>query len=143
MTVQRSRATAIRMVLPFVFRHWRNQPWLGGGLSLAIVGATLLRSIFLYLQTVATNRIVMRIATDIQKRGFAHLVDADYARISREAPGQLVSNSFVMYSAARSISIRTAAFLFMTTAHAMRNSSIKSVYDRRSGIASLFRGHTP
>jgi ATP-binding cassette subfamily B protein len=40
MTVQRSRATAIRMVLPFVFRHWRNQPWLGGGLSLAIVGAT-------------------------------------------------------------------------------------------------------
>lgn len=37
---RKDRPTAIRTVLPFVFRHWRNQPWLGTGLSLAIVGAT-------------------------------------------------------------------------------------------------------
>ncbi len=37
---RKDRPTAIRMVLPFVFRHWRNQPWLGSGLALAMVGAT-------------------------------------------------------------------------------------------------------
>ncbi len=37
---RKDRRTAIRMVLPFVFRHWRNQPWLGSGLALAMVGAT-------------------------------------------------------------------------------------------------------
>jgi subfamily B ATP-binding cassette protein MsbA len=57
----------------------------------AIIGATTLRSVFLYLQTVASNRIALRLTTDIQKRAFAHLIGADYARITREATGQLVS----------------------------------------------------
>ena len=34
----------------------------------AIVGITLLRSIVLYLQTVATNRLVLRITTDMQQQ---------------------------------------------------------------------------
>ena len=37
---RKERPTAIRTVLPFAFRHWRNQPWLGSGLALAMVGAT-------------------------------------------------------------------------------------------------------
>jgi ATP-binding cassette subfamily B protein len=37
---RKDRPTAIRTVLPFVFRHWRKQPWLGSGLALAMVGAT-------------------------------------------------------------------------------------------------------
>jgi ATP-binding cassette subfamily B protein len=37
---RKDRRTAIRTVLPFAFRHWRNQPWLGSGLALAMVGAT-------------------------------------------------------------------------------------------------------
>jgi ATP-binding cassette, subfamily B, bacterial len=37
---RKDRPTAIRTVLPFAFRHWRNQPWLGSGLALAMVGAT-------------------------------------------------------------------------------------------------------
>ena len=37
---QKNRRTAIRVVLPFIFRHWRSQPWLTSGISLAIVGAT-------------------------------------------------------------------------------------------------------
>ena len=31
---RKDRPTAIRMVLPFAFRHWRKQPWLGSGLAL-------------------------------------------------------------------------------------------------------------
>ncbi|HXF52960.1 MAG TPA: ABC transporter ATP-binding protein [Hyphomicrobiaceae bacterium] len=57
----------------------------------AIVLVSALRSLLLYLQTVATNRIVMRMATDIQKRAFAHLINADYEQLTRETPGQLVS----------------------------------------------------
>lgn len=57
----------------------------------AIVLITLVRSIFLYLQSVQTNRIVTRMTTDIQETTFAHLIDADFATLTREAPGQLVS----------------------------------------------------
>ena len=57
----------------------------------AIVGATIMRSILLYAQTVETNRIVMRLTTDMQRVGFAHLMTSDFARLSRETPGRLVS----------------------------------------------------
>ncbi|MGQ0671295.1 MAG: ABC transporter ATP-binding protein [Hyphomicrobium sp.] len=57
----------------------------------AIVTITAARSIFLYLQTVATQRIVLRTTTDIQRRAFAHLMSADFARLSRDAPGRLMS----------------------------------------------------
>lgn len=62
-------------------------PWVLG----AIIGITAARSVFLYYQAVATNRLVMRMTTDIQKVAFAHLVSADFARLSRETPGRLVS----------------------------------------------------
>ncbi|MTD95525.1 ATP-binding cassette domain-containing protein [Hyphomicrobium sp. xq] len=57
----------------------------------AIVGATLMRSLLLYAQTVETNRIVMRLSTDMQRIGFAHLMTSDFARMSRDTPGRLVS----------------------------------------------------
>ena len=62
-------------------------PWVLG----AIVGATTLRSIFLYLQNVQTNRIVLRMTTDIQEAELAHLLAADLARVSRESSGHLMS----------------------------------------------------
>lgn len=57
----------------------------------AIVATTALRALFLYLQTVETNRFVMRLSTDMQSAAFAHLIAADFARLSREAPGKLMS----------------------------------------------------
>ncbi len=57
----------------------------------AIITITMLRSIFLYLQTVATQRIVTRMSTDIQKGAFTHLINADFARLTRETPGRLLS----------------------------------------------------
>ncbi len=57
----------------------------------AIAGMTFLRAIFLYLQTVATNRTVNRIGLDLQRAGYAHLLDADFDRIGRETAGHLVS----------------------------------------------------
>jgi subfamily B ATP-binding cassette protein MsbA len=70
----------------------------------AIVAVTALRALFLHLHTVTSNRVVIRMATDIQKKGFAHLIGADYARFTREATGHLVSRltndvSFIQQSA--------------------------------------------
>ncbi|MFA6140950.1 MAG: ABC transporter transmembrane domain-containing protein, partial [Hyphomicrobium sp.] len=57
----------------------------------AIIGATTLRSLLLYAQTVETSRIVMRLTTDMQRVAFSHLITADFARLSRDTPGRLVS----------------------------------------------------
>ncbi len=57
----------------------------------AIIGITALRGTLMYLQAVTTNRIVLRMTTDIQRKAFAHLMAADLARLSRESPGQLMS----------------------------------------------------
>ncbi len=56
-----------------------------------IVLATGARALLMYLTSVQTNRIVLGIAVDLQKRGVAHLLKADYARLTRDAPGDLIS----------------------------------------------------
>jgi subfamily B ATP-binding cassette protein MsbA len=58
---------------------------------LAIVGVTAFRALFMYLTAVQTSRIVMRLTTDLQRAAFAHLIGSDYARLTRDSPGQLVS----------------------------------------------------
>ncbi len=57
----------------------------------AIVVVPIARSILLYLQAVVSNGLVTRVVTDIQKRIFRHLVDADFERLSRGRPGEFVS----------------------------------------------------
>lgn len=56
-----------------------------------IIGITALRSLFLYLQTVATNQFILGVTRDIQKLTFSRLIAADFARITRDTPGRLVS----------------------------------------------------
>lgn len=74
-----------------------------GWVVAAIIGVTTIRSILLYLHQVMTTGLVFRLVTDIQKHAFAHLVRADYARLTRETTGNLVSRltndlSFVQHS---------------------------------------------
>ncbi len=57
----------------------------------AIIGAPILRATLLFLQTVVSNGLVTRITTDIQQASFRHLIGADYARLTRERPGDFVS----------------------------------------------------
>lgn len=56
-----------------------------------IISITMMRSLFLYFQTVTSQRIVTRMTTDMQKKAFTHLIAADFARMSRETPGRLLS----------------------------------------------------
>ena len=62
-------------------------PWILG----AIICITSLRAILLYLQAVAANNFIFRLTTDMQKLAFRHLVGADFARLTRDTPGRLVS----------------------------------------------------
>jgi subfamily B ATP-binding cassette protein MsbA len=57
----------------------------------AILGITATRSVVLYLQTVATQRIAMRLTADMQSVAFRHLIASDYARLTRDTPGRLMS----------------------------------------------------
>ncbi|MFV0298051.1 MAG: ABC transporter ATP-binding protein [Hyphomicrobiaceae bacterium] len=57
----------------------------------ASVLATSLRALLLYLTTVTSSRIVLGITVDMQKAAVAHLLRADFARLTRDAPGELIS----------------------------------------------------
>jgi subfamily B ATP-binding cassette protein MsbA len=77
----------------------------------AIVIVTAVRSLLLYLQTVATNGVIMRITTDMQKVAFRHLITADFARLTRETPGRMVSrltNDIVFVQQAAQAALNTA-----------------------------------
>jgi subfamily B ATP-binding cassette protein MsbA len=58
---------------------------------MAIVAVTALRGTFLYFHNVTSTRLVAGLIKDMQKATFAHLMEADYARLSRDSTGNLVS----------------------------------------------------
>ncbi len=59
--------------------------------SAIIIGATLLRALAFYAQTVAANGLALNIVKNLQNTMFGALLRADYARFQREATGELVS----------------------------------------------------
>ncbi len=56
-----------------------------------IVVVTSLKGAVDYLQNVLTSRISIKLGLDMQKRLFAHILRADFERLLREPPGQLLS----------------------------------------------------
>ena len=56
-----------------------------------IVAVTSLKGGIDYLQSVLTSRISINLGLDMQKRLFAHILRADFERLQREPPGQLLS----------------------------------------------------
>ena len=58
---------------------------------LVIIGLATLRSVSLYAQTVQTNNIALHVMQDMQNAMFSKLVHADFARLSHEPVGGLVS----------------------------------------------------
>jgi subfamily B ATP-binding cassette protein MsbA len=62
-------------------------PWV----LVAVIGITAARGLFLYLHQTTATRVVTRMVTDVQKAAFAHLMHADFARLTRETTGRLVS----------------------------------------------------
>lgn len=56
-----------------------------------IILATSARALLMFLTTVATSRLVMLLGNNMQKAAIRHLLDADFARLTRDAPGELIS----------------------------------------------------
>ena len=56
-----------------------------------IVAVTSVKGGIDYLSSLLTNRISLDLGLDMQKRLFAHILHADFARLTREPPGQLLS----------------------------------------------------
>ncbi len=54
-----------------------------------VVLVTSTKGVALYAQNILTNRFVTRVEADMQAALYAHLVDADLARIARESPASL------------------------------------------------------
>lgn len=58
---------------------------------MVIIALTALRAVSLYAQTVQTNKMALHVMQDMQNAMFSKLVHADFARLSREPVGGLVS----------------------------------------------------
>jgi len=58
-------------------------------LPIAVVVVVALKSLALYAQTAMTNRLGMRIETDLQVALYDHLVEADVAQLAKETPAAL------------------------------------------------------
>ncbi len=58
---------------------------------LAVVLVTGVKGLVDYLQSVLTTRISINLGLDMQKRLFAHMLQSDFERLTREPPGQLLS----------------------------------------------------
>lgn len=56
-----------------------------------IVAVAVVRSLLLFFQTVLTNRIVLRLTTDLQGQAFSRLIASDFDRLARDTPGRMVS----------------------------------------------------
>ncbi len=81
----------------------------------AIAAITFLRALFMYLQTIVTNRTVNRVGVDLQRHVYAHMLAADYERIGRETPGHLISRLTNDVGAVQGVTV------------ALANSSIRDV----------------
>jgi subfamily B ATP-binding cassette protein MsbA len=57
----------------------------------AIVVVTAIRGTFLYFNNVLSTQLIARLIMDLQKATFAHLMRSDYARLTRDTTGQMVS----------------------------------------------------
>jgi ATP-binding cassette, subfamily B, bacterial MsbA len=57
----------------------------------SVIGITAARGLFLYLHQTTATHVVARLVTEVQKAAFAHLMNADFGRLTRESTGQLVS----------------------------------------------------
>ena len=96
-------------------------PWI----LLSIIGVTVLKSTLLYYQTLASNDVIQRMSTDIQKHVFKHVVNADFASLTRDAPGRLLSK------------ILTDIHLMQNAAQTIIGTSVRDVLTIVGYIASM------
>ncbi len=81
------------------------------GLPVGIVGAAIIRSVSLYIQTMLNNSAVQRGLVGVQDALFGRLIDGDYARLTSAASGEYVSQFINDMNLVREASLRLATNL--------------------------------
>ncbi|MBI1235817.1 MAG: ATP-binding cassette domain-containing protein [Alphaproteobacteria bacterium] len=107
-----SYAFMIRWAVGMLERQDTRVIWLA---PIVIVIITAIRGGSLFLQTVQTNRLALRVMQDLQETLFARLVRADYARLISEPVGAIVSRFTNDITILRDLLVRAANNLLRDT----------------------------
>jgi subfamily B ATP-binding cassette protein MsbA len=107
-----SYAFMVRWTMNLLDRQDPRIIWLA---PVVILTVTAIRGISLFLQTVQTNRLALRIMQDVQENLFARLVRADYARLINEPVGSIVSRFTNDITILRDLLVRAANNLLRDT----------------------------
>lgn len=107
-----SYAFMIRWAVGMLERQDTRVIWLA---PIVIIIITAIRGGSLFLQTVQTNRLALRIMQDLQEILFARLVCADYARLIAEPVGAIVSRFTNDITILRDLLVRAANNLLRDT----------------------------
>lgn len=107
-----SYAFMIRWAVGMLERQDTRVIWLA---PIVIIVITAIRGGSLFLQTVQTNRLALRVMQDLQETLFARLVRADYARLISEPVGAIVSRFTNDITILRDLLVRAANNLLRDT----------------------------
>jgi subfamily B ATP-binding cassette protein MsbA len=107
-----SYAFMIRWAVGLLERQDARVIWLA---PMVIIAITAIRGMSLFLQTVQTNRLALRIMQDLQESLFARLIQADYSRIIAEPVGSIVSRFTNDITILRDLLVRAANNLLRDT----------------------------
>lgn len=107
-----SYAFMIRWAVGMLERQDTRVIWLA---PIVIIIITAIRGGSLFLQTVQTNRLALRVMQDLQETLFARLVRADYARLISEPVGAIVSRFTNDITILRDLLVRAANNLLRDT----------------------------
>jgi ATP-binding cassette, subfamily B, bacterial MsbA len=118
--------TAIKNSFDALMSTSKADPGILKWVLVGIIGITAIRSLFLYLQAVATNRFVLRLVTDIQQTAFTRLIGSDFARLARDTPGRLVSK------------LTNDITFIQSSVMAVVNSAIRDLFQVTALIYSMF-----
>lgn len=84
-------------------------------IPLAIIALASLKGLAMFLQVIAVNKLALLVSTSIQKDMTAHLIEADLALISQDAPGSFVSRIMNDLNLVREAIVRLANNLVRDT----------------------------
>ena len=84
-------------------------------IPVGIIALASLKGLAMYLQVIAVNKLALLVSTSIQKDMTAHLIDADLALVTQDAPGSFVSRIMNDLNLVREAIVRLANNLVRDT----------------------------
>lgn len=110
--VAAAAGTSYAFVIQWVFKQFEARDlsvvWIA---PLLVLAATGVKTVATYLQGATASRLGLGVVADLQKTAFNHLLAADFERIQRDPPGQLLSRLTNDVTVIRDATVRAATNL--------------------------------